>query len=77
MSDVQANLSQNTPSVGTLPPWINAVVVFIKEVGFPIAVAVYFFVKDWYFTSQQVALETRIATVLEKIVPLLQLLQNQ
>ena len=40
---------------------------FIKTVGFPIAVVVYFLLKDWFFTERLLELLGRIALALDRI----------
>ena len=50
-----------------LPRPIRSALVVIKEVGFPMAVALYFFVKDWFFTEQLVTLMSRITIALDVI----------
>jgi hypothetical protein len=47
--------------------YAETLIKFVKEVGFPIAVAVYFFVKDWYFTTELVALQTKTVLILQAI----------
>lgn len=50
-----------------LPRSVRSGLIIIKEVGFPMAVAIYFFIKDWVFTEQVVTLMARITTTLDTI----------
>jgi hypothetical protein len=44
----------------------------VQELGFPVAVGVYFFVKDWTFTKKQIELQTQVVVALNRLAPILE-----
>ena len=52
--------------------WYGIIKTFIRDLGFPIAVALYFLAKDYFFTEKLITLQTKIALALDQIANKLQ-----